>query len=165
MENPMLSQVFLEHLNPTLREKIETQKEPPEKLKDIIDDARKFDKSYYKNQSWKTKALGWQPNRNLPRQFPRPSYTPKARDPDAMDIDRLTIDERNDYMKKGLCFRCGRMGHMSHDHATDPSLNTGKGNSSNSRNPACTPYKAIMPPPAKGGNAVQKSSCHHGRTR
>ena len=47
-ENTILSQIFLEHLNPQLRERIETQKEPPEKIKDIISDARKFDKSYYK---------------------------------------------------------------------------------------------------------------------
>ena len=65
-ENPILSQIFLGHLNPQLREKIETQKEPPEKIKDIISNARKFDKSYYKSQAWKTKVMGWQPNRSLP---------------------------------------------------------------------------------------------------
>jgi len=44
---------------------------------------------------------------------------------------------------------------MSRDHTINPSLITGKGNSSNSSNPART-YKAIMPPPTKGGSAVQK---------
>jgi len=66
----------------------------------------------------------------------------------------MSIDERNKYMKKGLCFRCGQMGHMSHDHVTNPSLNTGKGNTSNFRKPT-TPYKAIMPP-NKGSSAAQK---------
>ena len=74
-------------------EKIETQKEPPEKIKDIIGDARKFDKSYYKNQAWKMKVMGWQPNHSLPHQFPQASFTPKEQDPNAMDIDRLTIKE------------------------------------------------------------------------
>ena len=69
-ENPVLPHIFLENLNPQLRDKIETQKEPPEKLKDIISDARKFDKSYYKSQAWKTKVMGWQPNHSLPCQFP-----------------------------------------------------------------------------------------------
>jgi len=46
------------------------------------------------------------------------------------------------------------MGHMSHDHLTNPSLNTGKGNTSNFRKPA-TPYKATMPS-NKGSNAAQK---------
>ena len=44
---------------------------------------------------------------------------------------------------------------MSHDHVTNPSLNTGKGNSSNFRKPA-TSYKAIMLPPNKGNNTTQK---------
>ena len=46
-------------------------------------------------------------------------------------------------------------GHMSCDHVTNPSLNTGKGNISNFRKPV-TPYKAIMPPPKKGNNTTQK---------
>jgi len=44
---------------------------------------------------------------------------------------------------------------MSHNHVTNPSLNTGKRNNSNFRKPA-TPYKAIMLPPNKGSNATQK---------
>ena len=68
-----------------------------------------------------------------------------------MDIDRLTIEERNEYMKKGKCFKCGQTGHISCDHVTNPELN--KGNTSNYGKPA-TPYKAIMPPP--GRNAAQK---------
>ena len=68
-----------------------------------------------------------------------------------MDIDRLTIEERNEYMKKGKCFKCGQTGHMSRDHISNPELN--KGNVSNYGKPT-TPYKAIMPPP--GRNAAQK---------
>jgi len=58
-------------------------------------------------------------------------------------------------MKKGLCFQCGQTGHMSCDHITNPSLNTGKGNTSNFRKPA-TPYKVIMLPSNKGNNTAQK---------
>jgi len=43
---------------------------------------------------------------------------------------------------------------MSCDHAINPALNTGKGNTSNFRKPT-TPYKAIMPT-NKGGSATQK---------
>ena len=32
-----------------------------------------------------------------------------------MDIDRLSIEERNRLMKKGRCFRCKKTGHMSRD--------------------------------------------------
>ena len=68
-----------------------------------------------------------------------------------MDINRLTIEERKKYMKKGKCFKCGQTGHMSHDHVTNPELN--KGNTSNYGKPV-SPYKAIMPP--SGRNAAQK---------
>ena len=68
-----------------------------------------------------------------------------------MDIDRLTIEERNEYMKKGKCFKCGQTGHMSRDHVTNPEFN--KGNTSN-HGKSATPHKAIMPPP--GRNAAQK---------
>jgi len=71
-----------------------------------------------------------------------------------MDIDRLSIDEWNEYMKKGLCFWCGQTGHMSHNHVTNPALNTEKGNTSNFRKPA-TPYKATTPS-NKGSSATYK---------
>ena len=32
-----------------------------------------------------------------------------------MDIDALTLNKRTDYMKKGLCFRCGKPGHLNKD--------------------------------------------------
>jgi len=67
----------------------------------------------------------------------------------------MSINEQNKYMKKGLCFRCGQTGHMSHNHITNPNLNTGKGNTSNFRKHT-TPYKAIMPSTNKGSGAAQK---------
>ena len=149
IENPVLLVLFLQGLNPALRRKITDQKDRPDKLKDIIDDARKFDQSYYETRTWdniKTSVMDWKP-----KQQNRPAYSQKAHDPDAMDIDRLTIEERNEYMKKGKCFKCGQTGHMSRDHIINPELN--KGNTSNYGKPA-TPYKAIMPPP--GRNAAQR---------
>ena len=32
-----------------------------------------------------------------------------------MDIDRLTLDERTEHMKKGLCFDCHQPGHVGKD--------------------------------------------------
>ena len=93
--------------------------------------------------------MNWKPKET--KQQNQLPYSQKAHDPDAMDIDRLTIEERNKYMEKGKCFKCRQTRHMSHDHITNPKLN--KGNTSNYGKPT-TPYKAIMPPP--GRNAVQK---------
>jgi len=98
-ENPCLPGMFLDGLNPRLRDKIKDQKDAPETLAGIIDDARRFEKSHYRKMT-KNKVMNWQPN----RPSPRPAFTPQAQDPNAMDIDRMSIDERNEYMKKGLCF-------------------------------------------------------------
>jgi Zinc knuckle len=40
--------------------------------------------------------------------FPR-----KERDPNAMDVDRLTVNECNKLMKKGRCFKCRNTGHQA----------------------------------------------------
>jgi Zinc knuckle len=40
--------------------------------------------------------------------FPR-----KEHDPNAMDVNRLTVNERNKLMKEGRCFRCRNTGHRA----------------------------------------------------
>jgi Retrotransposon gag protein/Zinc knuckle len=40
---------------------------------------------------------------------------PEKKDPNAMDIDRLSIEERTCLMKEGKCFRCKLFGHLSRD--------------------------------------------------
>ena len=42
-------------------------------------------------------------------------FPKKERDPNAMDVDRLSIDERTALMKEGRCFKCKQQGHMSRD--------------------------------------------------
>jgi len=87
-ENPCLPGMFLDSLNPRLQDKIEDQKDAPETLTGIIDDARRFEKSHYRKTT-KNRVMNWQPN----RPSTRPAFTPRARDPNTMDIDRMSIDE------------------------------------------------------------------------
>jgi len=154
VENPMLTVDFLKGLHPMLRVKITQQKNPPTKLEEIIDDARAFDQSYYQSIQWKDRITGWTPRLAPCTTFtPHSTFTPRARDPNAMDvnkieIDRLSIEERDRYMRERLCFRCGKMGHMSQDHALSQSTS--------SYSKPATPYKAIMLPPSKAGEAAQK---------
>ena len=35
-----------------------------------------------------------------------------------MDVDAMSIEERNELMKKGACFRCKKTGHLSKDCPT-----------------------------------------------
>ena len=47
---------------------------------------------------------------------PRLYYRRPKKDPNAMDVDRMSTDERNDHMKKGLCFECHQTGHHAADY-------------------------------------------------
>ena len=40
------------------------------------------------------------------------------KDPNAMNVDVMSIEERNELMKKGVCFRCKKTGHLSKDCPT-----------------------------------------------
>jgi Zinc knuckle len=40
-------------------------------------------------------------------------FPTKERDPNAMDINRLTVDEQNKLMKEGRCFKCRKTGHWA----------------------------------------------------
>jgi len=102
----MLSVDFLKGLHLTLRVKITQQKNPPTKLEEIIDDARSFDQSYYQSIQWKDRIMGWTPRPAPHTMFtPCTTFTPQTRDPNAMDVDkieinRLSIEERDRYMKE-----------------------------------------------------------------
>jgi hypothetical protein len=42
-------------------------------------------------------------------------FQKKERDPNAMDVDAMTIEKRDEAMRKGLCFGCGKPGHLNRD--------------------------------------------------
>ena len=42
-------------------------------------------------------------------------FPKKERDPNTMDVDRLTVEERTKLMKEWHCFRCKIQGHLSKD--------------------------------------------------
>ena len=50
------------------------------------------------------------PKEKGPRRF---YFDPGPKDPNAMDVDTMTTEERTKLMKKGLCFRCKKPGHLS----------------------------------------------------
>jgi Zinc knuckle len=41
--------------------------------------------------------------------------TNKRKDPNAMDVDTLTMEERGMLLRQGKCFRCKKTGHMAKD--------------------------------------------------
>jgi hypothetical protein len=41
------------------------------------------------------------------------NFQKRERDPNAMDVDAMSVERRDEMMKKGLCFGCGGQGHLS----------------------------------------------------
>jgi hypothetical protein len=124
-DSAALADFFRETLPSGLQRQILTSDPPPVTLNDWYDKAARFHNNWRRMQ----KILGrgnrnaWTPqNRAVPpghlgygngtRKFIFPK---KERDPNAMDVDRLSIEERNALMKEGRCFKCKHLGHMARE--------------------------------------------------
>jgi Ty3 transposon capsid-like protein len=109
-------------LNPSLAKKIMLDYNPPTTIDGWINRAILLDTQYRqtmeiindgkndgkaKNDKKTTKS-GWT------NYFDKSNK--KERDPDAMDIDRLSPEKRSFLMKKGACFRCEKPGHLAKEH-------------------------------------------------
>src|ERR1700678_4450857 len=97
-----------------LQKQILTLESPPKKLEDWYEWATKLDHQWRRmmrimRQTNVTQGQGKAGPLN--RQFFQ-----KEKDPNAMDINSLNIDERIKLMKDGKCFICQKTGHMAKDH-------------------------------------------------
>jgi hypothetical protein len=69
--------------------------------------------------------------------MPKKSRFHDSKDPNAMEVDRLSEQERADHFKKGLCFNCHEPGHKSNNPRFHPKEkgNKGKGKSVRHKTP------------------------------
>ena len=84
---------------------------PPKDLKEWYSWAIRLDSNYRKMQRILGQSTGKAPEKG--KEEPKRRWNIQQRDPDAMDVDTLSMDKRNDMMKKGLCFNCNKAGHIS----------------------------------------------------
>jgi hypothetical protein len=100
---------YLRALHPSISTQILRMDKTPKTLEGWITKAEHFN---VQNKQIKSLRQGGPFFNNTPSNLSR------RRDPNAMDVDavRLSPTQRADYMKKGLCFVCGKHGHRSTDH-------------------------------------------------
>ncbi|KIJ10256.1 hypothetical protein PAXINDRAFT_16702 [Paxillus involutus ATCC 200175] len=100
---------YLRALHPSLSTQIFHMEKAPTTLEGWITKAK-----YFNVQNKRIKSL--KQGRPFFNNFS--SNSSCRHDPNAMDVDavRLSPSQRADYMKKGLCFVCGKQGHRSTDH-------------------------------------------------
>ena len=81
------------------------------------DKAIQLDNNYQRKMAilGKTRENRGQTTNNTGRQFFRlnnQQIQAQMRDPNAMDVDALSIKQREEAMRKGACFGCGEVGHI-----------------------------------------------------
>ena len=113
-------ELFKETLTKPLENRLMKLETPLTNLDDWYKWAMKIDHQYQKINRANERTRGnmsTQSKDKNPRQrffFPR-----KERDPNAMDIDRLSFDERTKLMKEGRCFKCKKTGHRANECPDD----------------------------------------------
>ena len=103
--------LFQKALNLPLAHKIIYGEVIPQTIKDWFEKVIQFDMN-----DWEAMAIFGPNEKNNKRMTSRNWYKPaEKKDPNAMDVDVLTFEERQMLMKQGKCFKCRRTGHRTAD--------------------------------------------------
>jgi hypothetical protein len=111
--SPSAIDYFRKTLNIPLQRKLLDLPTPPKDLKEWYEWAARLDNNYRKLQRILGRPSGKFPEKA--KEEPRKRWNFQKKDPNAMDVDALATEKRTEYMKKGLCFGCGKPGHLNRD--------------------------------------------------
>ena len=103
--------LFQKTLNYSLTQKIMFSEVIPQTINDWFEKAIQFNTNYREAM-----AIFSKNKRNDNKMTNRSWYRPaEKKDPNAMDVDALTFEERQMLMKEGKCFKCRKTGHRAAD--------------------------------------------------
>jgi hypothetical protein len=112
--NPLTIELFKETLSWGLTLQLMRLETPLKTIADWYEWAAELDHKHAKINRVVERTRGTSSGKDKAPQkkfyFPR-----RERDPNAMDVDRLTIEERDKLLKEGKCFRCRRTGHRANE--------------------------------------------------
>ena len=105
---------FLRGLKPGLMAKLCNSGDIPDNFDALVRKVISIENAYQlllSHRSQSSKPVSKKPSR----------FTPSSsRDPNAMDVDRLTEAEKKEHMRTGKCFRCHKAGHRANDPEFHP---------------------------------------------
>jgi len=113
-----LINLYQKILNRPLLEKILDSDNVPTTIQRWKDKAVQLDNNYQRKMTilGKTCENRGQATNNMGRHFfhlNNQQIQNQMKDPNAMDVDALSIKQREEAMRKGACFGCGEVGHIS----------------------------------------------------
>jgi len=113
-----LISLFQPALNKPLLEKILDSETIPTTIQGWRNKTIQLDNNYRRKMAilGKTRENRGQTANNTGRRFFRPNnqqIQTQMKDPNTMNVDALSIKQREETMRKGACFRCGEVGHIS----------------------------------------------------
>ena len=118
--SPAVVNYFRDSLSIPLQRKILNLENPPKTLKEWYDWAQKINNNFWRMQHILGQGNDKKPVNHEKKKEERSEWwwTFQRKDPNAMDIDAMTTEQWEEAMKKGLCFGCGKQGHLSKDCPT-----------------------------------------------
>jgi Retrotransposon gag protein/Zinc knuckle len=110
-----LTDLYRETLPWGLQSPIIRSEHPPKTLKEWYTKATNFYIGHQRAQHLFKKRDNKPTNTTSALPAQKKFSFPKKKNPNAMDIDRMSIKEQTHLMKEGKCFRCKLFGHLSRD--------------------------------------------------
>jgi Zinc knuckle len=124
MTNPLTIKLFKETLSWALTVQLMKLKTPLKTIADWYEWTATLNYKYHKITKAIKQTRGTTEKEKAPQKkfyFPR-----RECDPNAMDINRLMVDEQNKLLKEGRCFRCRNTGHWANKCPEDKDKKKGK---------------------------------------
>jgi Zinc knuckle len=114
-DSPALTDLYQETLPWGLQSPIICSEHPPKTLEEWYTKATNFYVRHQRAQRLFKKRDNKPTNTTSALPAQKRFSFPEKKDPNAMDINRMSIEERMRLMKEGKCFRCKLFGHISRD--------------------------------------------------
>jgi Retrotransposon gag protein/Zinc knuckle len=114
-DSPALTDLYRETLPWGLQSPIIRSEHPPKTLEEWYTKATNFYVGHQRAQRLFKRRDNKPTNTTSALPAQKKFFFPEKKDPNTMDIDRMTIEERTHLMKEGKCFRCKLFGHLSRD--------------------------------------------------
>jgi hypothetical protein len=112
-DNRALGDYFMECLPKNLRQNCLRSENPPTTIEEWYAKARKLDNNWRRSRATEQRIQDVSHGKRR-FNFGGGNHNPR-KDPNAMDIDRISTEERDNHMKKGLCFKCHKTGHRARE--------------------------------------------------